>query len=213
MNTSSAVMAQRHEAPDSLDDFPPPPWATRALLERLTPIMRPDMTAWEPAANRGYMVAPLRERFGSVLATDAHDYGAGFPVRDFLLPYEDDPIPDWIITNPPFRLASEFTLRALDLATAGVAMLCRLQWIEGQRRYEELFKTIRPRHILVFCERVAMVKGRYDPDMSSATAYAWFVWTKSGKGKWSRGSRKLRSPTLDWFPPGTKARHFKETDI
>ena len=34
-NLSHAVMAQRHEAKDSLDDFPTPPWATRALLERV----------------------------------------------------------------------------------------------------------------------------------------------------------------------------------
>jgi len=29
-NRSHAVMAQRHEAADSVDDFPTPPWATRA---------------------------------------------------------------------------------------------------------------------------------------------------------------------------------------
>ena len=34
-NISHAVMAQRHEAKDSLDDFPTPPWATRALLEHV----------------------------------------------------------------------------------------------------------------------------------------------------------------------------------
>ena len=34
-NRSSAVMAQRKEPPDSLDFFPTPPWATRALCERL----------------------------------------------------------------------------------------------------------------------------------------------------------------------------------
>ena len=34
-NTSHAVMAQRFEAKDSLDDFPTPPWATRALLEHV----------------------------------------------------------------------------------------------------------------------------------------------------------------------------------
>jgi hypothetical protein len=32
-NTSHAVMAQRVEAKDSADDFPTPPWATRALIE------------------------------------------------------------------------------------------------------------------------------------------------------------------------------------
>jgi site-specific DNA-cytosine methylase len=34
-NTSPAVMQQRHEPHNSLDDFPTPPWATRALCERL----------------------------------------------------------------------------------------------------------------------------------------------------------------------------------
>ena len=34
-NTSHAVMAQRAELKNSLDDFPTPPWATRALLEHV----------------------------------------------------------------------------------------------------------------------------------------------------------------------------------
>ena len=34
-NTSHAVMAQRTESPDSLDDFPTPPWATRAFVEHV----------------------------------------------------------------------------------------------------------------------------------------------------------------------------------
>ena len=50
-NTSHAVMAQRVEAKDSLDDFPTPPWATRALIEHV--IEREadvkEMTAFEPA--------------------------------------------------------------------------------------------------------------------------------------------------------------------
>ena len=32
-NRSHAVMAQRSEAANSLDNFPTPPWATRTLLE------------------------------------------------------------------------------------------------------------------------------------------------------------------------------------
>ena len=34
-NTSHAVMAQRAELKNSLDDFPTPPWATRALIEHV----------------------------------------------------------------------------------------------------------------------------------------------------------------------------------
>jgi hypothetical protein len=42
-NTSHAVMAQRHEAADSPDDFPTPPWATRALIG---PIGDQDTEIW-----------------------------------------------------------------------------------------------------------------------------------------------------------------------
>ena len=41
-NTSHAVMAQRIEAADSPDDFPTPPWATRALIEHVLE----DKTGW-----------------------------------------------------------------------------------------------------------------------------------------------------------------------
>ena len=34
-NTSHAVMAQRAELKNSLDDFPTPPWATRALVQHV----------------------------------------------------------------------------------------------------------------------------------------------------------------------------------
>jgi hypothetical protein len=34
-NTSHAVMAQRTEAANSPDDFPTPPWATRAFIEHI----------------------------------------------------------------------------------------------------------------------------------------------------------------------------------
>jgi hypothetical protein len=34
-NRSNAVMAPRIEGRESLDDFPTPPWATRALIEHV----------------------------------------------------------------------------------------------------------------------------------------------------------------------------------
>jgi hypothetical protein len=81
-NRSSAVMQQRHEALDSLDDFPTPPFSTRSLCERLSLDIE-TQTVWESAANRGFMVRPLAERFGRVIGSDIHDYGAGFPLHDF----------------------------------------------------------------------------------------------------------------------------------
>lgn len=71
-NTSHAVMAQRIEAPDSLDDFPTPPWATRALMEHI--IHADEETArysvLEPACGRGHMAQTLREYFNDVRSSD-----------------------------------------------------------------------------------------------------------------------------------------------
>jgi hypothetical protein len=48
-NRSDAVMAQRGATDDELDDFPTPPWATRAFINKVIPI-EPLETAIEPAA-------------------------------------------------------------------------------------------------------------------------------------------------------------------
>ena len=84
-NTSSAVMQQRSEPHDSLDDFPTQPWATRALVEKVLwktinpfdgdpPAIFRKLQAWEPACNRGHMAKPLKEYFFGVHASDIFDY-------------------------------------------------------------------------------------------------------------------------------------------
>ena len=193
-NRSTAVMQRRAEPHHSLDDFPTPPWATRALCEWLEAAGEdlPRMTVREPAANRGYMVRPLAGRFGTVDASDVHDYGAGFPVRDFLFP---EPLAevDWTISNPPFRLAEQFIGRALDTSRRGVAMIVRSAFIEGVGRHDRLFSKRAPSHVLQFAERVPMVKGRYDPSATTATAYLWLVWMTGFIGT-----------RLCWIPPCRK---------
>ena len=193
-NTSHAVMAQRLEPKDSLDDFPTPPWATRAFCEWLNPSH--NATVWEPAANRGYMARALAEYFGHVAASDIVDYGAGYPLCDFLQPSKPLWQPQWVITNPPFRLAADFVERGLEVATGGVAVLVRSVWAEGSGRYERLFKDRPPAWILQHVERVPMVKGRYDPKTSTATAYSWFVWDIAGV--WGGGTQ------FGWLSPSRK---------
>lgn len=196
-NTSHAVMQQRAEARDSLDDFPTPPWATRALCELV--LIRygwhdEDLaasTVREPACNRGYMARPLAEYFAEVWASDVHDYEAGYPVEDYLFP-QTLAVSDFTITNPPFRLAADFIRRALPLTRQGVAMLVRSAFTESVHRYETLFKHTPPAVVAQFVERVPMVKGRYDPDASTATSYCWLLWDQGG----------TRSGTdYVWIPP------------
>jgi hypothetical protein len=174
-------MQQRSEPHDSLDDFPTPPWATRALLQWLKGqgYALDNMSCREPAANRGHMVRPLAEEFDEVLPSDVHDYGVGYQQRDYLFGFDADILhTDWTITNPPFRLAEQFIERALATSRIGVAVILRSAFLESIGRFERLFFQSPPSDVLQFVERVAMVKGRLDEYASSATAYAWLVWRK-----------------------------------
>jgi hypothetical protein len=197
-NGTRAIMGSRHEPDDSLDYFPTPPWATRALVEHALRQVghRADcrrMVALEPACGEGHMAEVLSEYFGSVYATDIHDYGYGEGIVDFL---NCNPLVDidWIITNPPFGDESEkFVLRALDLARVGVAMFVRLQWLETNGRYERIFRERPPTLISFFAERVNLCKGRWEPEGSTATAYIWLIWAKG---------QAPRAPF--WIPPGCR---------
>ncbi|TXH45665.1 MAG: class I SAM-dependent methyltransferase [Desulfurellales bacterium] len=175
-------MNRRVEPPDSLDLFPTPPWATRALLRYLIACSG---VVWEPAAGLGHMSEVLKEfDFDRVVATDVFPYGEHLDGVGSYVGQGLDVAPapaggyDWMITNPPYTLASEFVLRGLKEARRGVAVLCRSNWAEGETRFRELFEPLPPTLISQFAERVPMVKGRWDPDASSATAYSWFVWDK-----------------------------------
>jgi len=190
-NTSHAVMAQRHEPTDSIEDFPTPPWATRALLEHvLIPHCMPRMrllkqTVWEPSCNRGYMAKPLGEYFEVVAATDIADYGwsGQDKVLDFLGPTATptavlgETWADWVISNPPFNLAEEFIGRAFVYSRYGFAMLVRSTFAEGIGRYNRLFRDRPPSIDAQFVERVPMQKGRVNRKGKTATAYSWMVWS------------------------------------
>jgi hypothetical protein len=172
-NMSHAVMAQRIEPTDSPDDFPTPPWATRALLEHVL-IDRPALqqkTCLEPACGVGHMARPLAEYFGTAHASEAYDYGYG-SVRDFLThPYDKISV-DWVITNPPFRLSEQFVHQALDVAREGVAILARTVFIESVGRYRNIFGPVPPSKFAQFTERVPMIKSRLDRKASTTTGYA-----------------------------------------
>lgn len=191
-NTSHAVMAQRVEAGDSPDDFPTPPWATRALIEHIigNKTILKNQTCLEPACGAGHMAKVLKDYFGNVTPSDAYWYGYG-SLADFLSePYRKKSF-DWVITNPPFRLAEAFVLNALEVARVGVAILARTVFLESSGRFESIFKETPPSKFAQFVERVPMVKGRLDPKVTTATGYAWFVWEYS----------QASLPQLVWIPP------------
>tara|TARA_R110000868_G_scaffold118_1_gene1195 strand:- start:83 stop:535 length:453 start_codon:yes stop_codon:yes gene_type:complete len=141
------------------------------------------------------MVKPLSEYFGHVVGTDIHDYGAGFPVQDYLFGPDPVGVVDWTITNPPFRLAQQFITQARNTSRHGVALIVRSAFLEGVGRYRDLYTNAPPTHVLQFSERVVMHKGKLSAKGSTATAYCWLVWENRKAGQETR---------LGWIAPCRK---------
>lgn len=213
-----SVRAARVEPPDSLDFFPTPPPMTHALCQLVLPRLGIDrgymISAREPAAGEGHMAEILRGYFQTVYASDIHDYGVGYPTCNYLRSGGLDlgdaaPIKrtGWVITNPPYNEAVEFFERAVEEAEVGVALLLRTQWQGGQDRYARIFKPHPPTLIAQFVERVAMIKGRWDPSASTATDYAWYVWLQR-----DLAYVRTQASTM-WIPPIVKERFTLREDL
>lgn len=211
-NSSNAVVASRRKGTAaSLNLFPTPPWATRALVEELLlapeRLIEPHMNCWEPSCGRGHMAIPLQPYFANVFATDVHDWGFG-DVRNLDFTFSDAghaPYPiHWVIGNPPFPLGEAFFSRAMQIASHGVALFLRMQWREGVERYNTIFGTdLRPTWFCPFAERVPLIEDVWDPEADSATAYVWFVWVKGRIG-----------PTIDrGIRPGAEQRYSTLADL
>ena len=184
-----------------LDFYPTPPWAARAGLEVVRALDPDADDVWEPACGQGHIADPLRQLGCLVQATDIHPFGFG-GVHDFLGPAPAAlswaNAPEWVITNPPFRHGAQFVQRGLEVASAGVAILARLAFMEAASRFELLFGGPTPVSVVApFIERVPMQLGAYVPGGDTATAYAWFVWQKRSFGE---------APKLRPIPPGTRRR-------
>ena len=92
-----------------------------------------------------------------------------------------------IVTNPPYKLATEFIYKALSIISDAnkVAMFLKLQFMEGKER-KHLFTNFPPKTIYVSSSRILCAKNaefeRMRAGGGSAVAYAWYVWEKGYKG-------------------------------
>jgi len=74
--------------------------------------------------------------------------------------------------------ADEFLKHALEISVPKVkiAMLFRLAFLEGQKRYE-LFKKYPIKKVYVFSKRLNCAKNaEFEKYKSNAIAFAWFIW-------------------------------------
>ena len=108
------------------DFYPTPPYATNALLDREKFIGN----IWECACGDGAISKLLISEGYDVYSSDLIDRGFGVQ-HDFLKTNKKF---DNIVTNPPFNLATEFTIHGLKSINNKMALLCKLSFLEGKKR-------------------------------------------------------------------------------
>lgn len=215
--TMERAMRDANRLPTQADDpdfYPTPPCGFRAVAELITDHL--DLragTVHEPACGAGHGVHGLKDYFPRVWASDKYPYD-GNRIHDFLGEAAAFCAPQWIITNPPFRDAQAFIRRAWDVAERGVAMLLRVNGLEAAERYELLTADCPLTVFAPFSDRLPMAKGRWDPELSSAAFYAWFIHMKpvTRPGRFMAQIAGQRCAGTYLFPPGTQARLTRESD-
>lgn len=171
------------------DYYATPPRAIDDLLS----IVRLDEKIWEPACGGGHLSSRLKERGYRVYSSDLIDRGyEGFDEQYDFINGKPKKFNGDIVTNPPFKYASDFIIRSLDSIKDGhkVCMFLKLQFLEGQTRKKELFSRRELKHIFVYSKRITTAKnGDFDKYKSTALCNAWFVWEKGYSGL----------PNVDWI--------------
>lgn len=186
MSTGNRVHAISERGDDLYET---PAVAVHALLS----VEQVPATVWEPACGPGAIVRELRKTDRLVHAYDLVDYGCpgAHARRDFLM--EQNAPCECIVTNPPFKLAEEFTEHAISLCPT-VMLLMRVAFLEGLRWEKRGFR----KHLArahVFAPRLPMMHrhGWAGPvNSNSGMAFAWFVFRRD----WAAHGGQ---PTVSWI--------------
>ena len=180
LKRAQSLVGSSEGRPDH-DFYPTPPEAVNALLE----VELFEGVVWEPACGDGAICKVLEANGFTVVATDLIDRGYGETPHDFLT---SKLTCDNIITNPPFTLAEDFIKLGLTRTTKKVAMLCKLQFLEGAKR-KIMFESTPLKNVWVFSKRLSMTRNGEKMKNSGMIAFSWFVWEHGYTGK----------PTIGWL--------------
>ena len=138
---------------------------------------------WECACGNGNLASYLIKNGFKVYATDLKDRGYGIRGIDFL---QSSANADIILTNPPYSLANEFILHALELLpTGGVYIaLMNMACLAGQKRYDQIYSSGQLREVYIFSKRIGCWKNNVRDDKKAHIIhYAWYVFQKGYRGQ------------------------------
>ena len=163
-------------------DFYETPYSlTRKFLD--AEYFNKNATVCEPACGKGAITRVLKEYWDENLVT-AYDQEVNFLWETGTY--------DYIVTNPPFSIASEFIQKAKRVAKK-FALLLPLSYLHGKQRYDEIYsdREYGLKKVYVFTRYPMLGEslredGKYKTGMM---VYAWFVWESGYSG----------SPMIDWL--------------
>ena len=199
---------KNHKERNKLDYYATPTVEVINILEEIEPNFI-NKSILEPCIGGGHMANGIEEYIYKqgyiekvqLIGTDIRNRGyendiwelyCG-PEYDFFsddYPFDDV---DWIVMNPPYSVIEPFTIRALEIAKKGVIMLARLQFLEGEGRFDNILQYNPPTDVYVYVDRIQCWKDGLKPEGSSAQAYAWFVWDRE------KNNEYLVEPHIHWI--------------
>jgi hypothetical protein len=139
---------------------------------------------WECACGNGHLAEVLKKH--NILSKASDLYIRDYPCEqiDFLKPKKNWYWGGDIITNPPYRWATQFVYRALEVITEGhkVAMIFPQRYLSSKSRYK-LFTEHPPKVVYAFSGRIGCaLNGNFNAYSHSPVDYMWIVWEKEYKG-------------------------------
>lgn len=196
--TLGATNHTAHRRP-SLDYYATDPVAVDLLLANpIAGRLFRTSVVWECACGDGSLSKALLRNGIKTYSSDIADRGFGQTGIDFLTKNTlIAPDVTAILTNPPYKYATEFVTHALDLLpNRGIcAMFLKTTFLEGQSRYGRIFSHMPPCYVFQFVARVLCAKNGdfrgFTAAGGSAVSYAWFMWVKGSHDE----------PIIQWLPP------------
>lgn len=164
------------------DDFyETPKVATCTMLNNIN--IPEDVTLWEPSCGMG-AISKILEKVhpNRVLSTELNENRYGIGGVDFLTDGRKY-IPEgrfWIISNPPYRPASEFIRKGFEYGAERIIFLLRFNYMESGKVREDILGGGHLLRVLLIKERLNMFPYGWTGSVPSATQnHAWFIWDKN----------------------------------
>lgn len=154
----------------AFDFYETPPWQTQALLRRVQIAGR----VLECCAGDWSLANQLK---GCDVYTNDVDpmRAADFHMDASQAPnWQNFPVVDWVVTNPPFNKAFPILKNALKHARFGVVMLLRISFLEPTEERTEFLSDAPPQQQIVLPRWSYKQNGATD-----SVTTAWYVWRKA----------------------------------